>query len=118
MKKSSLVAGIAVGFVSAGIATLLSAPRSGGETRACLQQTYKSSKDCLQTISLQAKQVSSQTATVVDLAKSVGKQTASELSQSIEQWKIDTKPATEALQRHIHEAQASISQLNQDKSRA
>lgn len=117
MKKSSLVAGIAVGFVSAGIATLLSAPRSG-ETRACLQQTYKSSKDCLQTISLQAKQVASQTATVVDLAKSVGKQTASELSQSIEQWKTGTKPATEALQRHIHEAQASISQLNQDKSRA
>ncbi|MBN6887648.1 gas vesicle protein [Cytobacillus horneckiae] len=111
MKAKTLFLGFVVGGVAAGIATLLSAPASGKDTRKYISIQSKSIALQIKELGEQLKEIKSRLAYVGEEGKEALSTLATDMADSISQWKKDILPHQQELQKEIANIEKSIADL-------
>ncbi|MDE3838128.1 hypothetical protein C0966_01850 [Bacillus methanolicus] len=113
MKLKSLLLGILVGGVSAGIGALLTAPASGKETR----QNLKEKKDLLLNQFSVLKKNLAELKDAATYASKEGKEAittfASDVKSSIDNWKNEISPHQQQLKKEIQDIEKKLNGLEQ-----
>lgn len=114
MKAKSVLMGMVVGGVAAGIATLLAAPKSGYETR----RTLKANKDeyigSLKDIKDSVVELKNTVATASKEGKASIQTFVTDVKTALWAWKLETEENKMALQEDIKELEESISDLESE----
>lgn len=111
MKAKSLFYGIVIGSISAGIATILSAPSSGKETRLKLKRNQEEIMSQIHEIKLDLVNIKNSFTTLSKEGKNSILTFIEEVKVLIEAWKIEVKPHQEQLEKEIQIIQEKLQEL-------
>ncbi|KYG90698.1 YtxH domain-containing protein [Metasolibacillus sp. FSL H7-0170] len=116
MKAKPFLIGLTAGIVGGAIATILSAPQSGKELRTNITSFSTSTKERLNDVNFQTKNVKQSFSNLSNEVKNNIPQIIKELSQSFTSFKQQIEPETALLKQEIEGLQKSIGEIEQNLS--
>ncbi|WP_019153353.1 YtxH domain-containing protein [Robertmurraya massiliosenegalensis] len=111
MNKKSLLMGFLIGGISAGVATLLSAPSSGKETRTYMKENTQIWKEQILELTSDLDRLKSSFTVLTKEGKDGISSFIKDVKILVETWKIDMKPHEEQLKKELQTLQNSIQEL-------
>ncbi|WP_342558563.1 YtxH domain-containing protein [Metasolibacillus sp. FSL K6-0083] len=116
MKAKPFLIGLTAGIVGGAIATILSAPQSGKQLRTNITSFSTSTKERLNDVNFQTKNVKQSFSNLSNEVKNNIPQIIKELSQSFTSFKQQIEPETALLKQEIEGLQKSIGEIEQNLS--
>ena len=116
MKAKPFLIGLTAGIVGGAIATILSAPQSGKQLRTNISSFSTSTKERLNDVNFQTKNVKQSFSNLSNEVKNNIPQIIKELSQSFTSFKQQIEPETALLKQEIEGLQKSIGEIEQNLS--
>ncbi|KKK36036.1 hypothetical protein WQ57_21670 [Mesobacillus campisalis] len=114
MKAKSLILGFLAGSAVAGIATLLSAPSSGEETRRKVAANKNAFAAELKELKESLAEIKGSVSTVSKEGKSALNDFIKDVKLALYEWQLSTEQNKTALQKDIKEIEHTIQELEQD----
>ncbi|WP_223700800.1 YtxH domain-containing protein [Sutcliffiella deserti] len=114
MNGKSLISGIVVGSVIAGVSTLLTTPSSGESMRSKVRTTKEQAKLTFTELKSEAMQIKSNVSNVVEESKTVIPNVSKDLKTSLEIWQDSIRPHQENIQDNIALVEKEVEKLEKN----
>ena len=114
MKAKSLLMGFLVGGVAAGVATLLTAPSSGYETRRVLKANKNEILGSIKDVKAAVVELKDSVAFASKEGKTVIESFITDVKTAIFEWQLSTEENKNELQKDVKELEESIQELEKE----
>lgn len=114
MKVKSLTIGLLVGTALGASASLLSAPRSGKDTREHIKSQVDEVKRGVEKVKINGKVLSDQIVATSKEGAELIKDLSKEMKVSLEQWQQTIKPHQDNIERYLKEIELRLEELEQE----
>lgn len=111
MNSRSLLLGLLIGGTAAGIATILTSPTSGKETRQYLKTNASCIRKQMKELNIQLIALKNSVISASKESKNSFSTFSAEIKPVINRWKHEILPHQETLQKEIHEIEEALTDL-------